>query len=240
MPIVRQPLHVRKPRLPAAPPQPVPVVDYPDWDSEPMTPIHRKTTNDIVTRLEDRYQHRADVYVGGDMTMYWQEGNNQRAVMPDVFVAFGPSRDQAREVWKVWEEGKLADFVLEVASKNTHRRDLTEKQAIYESLGVTEYWQHDPTGRYLPSVLLGHRLDAKRTYEPVPLETMPDGTLYGESMVLGLHLWLDEGSLRLLDPNTAEFLPTNHDKDRIIKDRDRTIEQKDREIEELKRRLADR
>ena len=69
---------------------------------------------------------------------------------------------------------------------------------------------------------------------------MPDGMLYGESMVLDLHLCLDEGSLRLLDPNTAEFLPTNHDKDRIIKDRDRTIEQKDREIEELKRRLADR
>ena len=253
MPTAPQPLRARKPRWPAVPPRPAPVIDYPDWGVEPMTPIHRQAMKDVLEPLESRYDDRTDVCVGSDMTMYYREGDNERAVMPDVFVAFGPSRDRERDVWKVWEEGKLADFVLEVASKSTHVRDLVEKHAIYESLGVAEYWQHDPTGRFLPATLIGHRLVAG-AYEPVPLETMLDGKLCGESKALALRLCLDERRLRLFDPTTGEFLPTNVDKDRIIveerhgsaaKDRiieakDRQIDDKDRIIEELRRRLADR
>ena len=246
MPTAPQPLRAHKPRGPAA--SSTPVVDYPDWGVEPMTPIHRRTANDIITRLEDRYRDRADVCVGGDMTMYYREGDNRRAVMPDVFVAFGPSRDQERDVWKVWEEGRLADFVLEVASKSTHPRDQTTKVAIYRSLGVMEYWQHDPTGKFLPATLIGRRLTAG-AYEPVPLERKPDGTLYGESKVLALHLCLDARDLRLFDPATGEFLPTGDDKNRAIEDKDRLLTEERRrhaeerrallaEIEALKRRRA--
>ncbi len=32
---------------------------------------------------------------------------------PDVFVAFGPNKEPERRIWKVWEEGKAADFVLD-------------------------------------------------------------------------------------------------------------------------------
>ena len=104
---------------------------------------------------------------------------------------------------------------------------MTEKHALYESLGVTEYWQHDPTGKYLPPRLLGHRLNAKGAYEPVPLETRPDGTRRGKSKVLSLHLCLDAGRLRLFDPATGKFLPTNQDKDRIIEDKERMIQELD-------------
>ncbi len=262
-----QPLGARKSRLPAAPPRPAPVVDYPDLDVEPMTPAHWKAMLEGGQLLLGRYANREDVCVGGEMTMYYQENDNRKHVSPDLFVAFGPSRDRERRVWKVWEEGKLADFVLEVASKGTHRRDLTEKHALYESLGVAEYWQYDPTGDYLPPRLLGHRLNHAGAYEPVPMERRPDGTRRGESKVLSLHLCLDdEGCLRLYDPATGKFLATNEEKDDLLAEKDGLLAEKDgllaekdgllaekagllaeerrarqaaqAEIEELKRRLA--
>lgn len=237
MPTAPQPLGTRKPRWPAARPRPAQVIDYPDWGVEPMTPIHRRAMKDVIDPLDSRYDDRADVCVGSDMTMYYREGDNEKAVMPDVFVAFRTSRDRERDVWKVWEEGKLADFVLEVASKSTHWRDQKEKRGIYESLGVAEFWQHDPTGKFLPATLIGHRLTAG-VYKPVPLGRKPDGTLYGESKVLALHLCIEERRLRLFDPGAGKFLLTNLDKDRVLAEERRTSAQKDREIEELKRRLA--
>ena len=247
MPTAPQPLRARKPRWPAAPPRPAPVVDYPDRGVEPMTPKHWDATVDCKQPLRKRYAQRDDVYVGSELTMYWLEGNDQRSVQPDVFVAFGPSRDRERDVWKVWEEGKLADFVLEVTSKSTRGEDEGRKRDIYRRMGVTEYWQFDPTGDYLNPRLKGRRLNARRAYRPIPLTTAPDGTLYGESKVLALHLCPDGRHLRLFDPATGEFLPTNDDKDDLLAEerrasaaKDRIIDDKDRIIEQLNRRLADR
>ena len=247
MPTAPQPLRARKSGWPAAPPRPAPVVDYPDRGVEAMTHEHWEAEVDCTLSLRSRYAQRDDVYVGSELTMYWLEGNNERWVQPDVFVAFGPSRDPKREIWKSWEEGKFADFILEVASRGTHRRDLTEKHAIYESLGVTEYWQHDPTGKYLPPRLLCHRLNKAGAYEPVPLATRPDGMRHGESKVLSLHLCLDEGRLRLFDPDTNEFLATNEEKDGLLAEKDSLLAEERRarqaaeaEVEELKRRLARR
>ena len=118
-----------------------------------------------------------------------------------------------------------------------HRRDQPRKRAIYENLGVTEYGQHDPTGEFLPALLIGHRLNAKGAYEPVPLATKPDGTRYAESRTLARHLCLDnEGRLRLHDPATGKFL--RKEDDEASAEKDRIIEDKDRIIEELQRRLA--
>ena len=242
MPPTPHPVPVRRLPLPAAPPRPAPVVDYPDVDGEPMTPEHRLATTDCTQPLEDRYAPRADVYVGSNMTMYCLEGNDELSVSPDVFVAFGPARDKPRRVWLAWEEGKLADFVLEVASKGTYRKDEGRKRRIYERHGVTEYWQFDPTGDYLDPVLQGRRLNASGSYELLPLASTSEGLLYGESRVLGLHPCLDGHRLRLFDPATGEFLATNRDKDETIAERDRALAEERRarkaleaELEVLKR-----
>ena len=262
MPTAPQPLRARKSGWPAAPPHRVPV-EYPESDGKPMaeTPIHMKAMNDAIMPLEERYAERTDVYVGGNMMMYYVENSPNTSISADVFVAFGPSRDRERRVWKTWEEGKFADFVLEVTSESTRGEDEGRKRDIYRRLGVTEYWQFDPTGDYLNPRLKGRRLNARRAYRPIPLTTTPDGTLYGESKVLALHLCLDGRRLRLYDPATGEFLPTPKEhahasaakdriiveerrasaaKDRIIEQERRTSAEKDRIIEELKRRLADR
>ena len=262
MPTTPQPLRARKSGWPAAPPRPVPV-EYPESDGKPMaeTEVHLRVMLDAIATLWDRYGSQADVYVGGNMFMYYVENAPNISVSPDVFVAFGPSREPMRRVWRTWEEGKFADFVLEVTSESTRGEDEGRKRDIYRRLGVTEYWQFDPTGDYLEPVLKGRRLNARRAYRPIPLTTAPDGTLRGESRVLALHLCLDGRRLRLYDPATGEFLrtPKEHiaasvekdriieeerrasaEKDRIIEEERRTSAAKDRIIEELQRRLADR
>ncbi len=196
------------------------------------TPVHMKAMNDAIMPLEERYAARADVYVGGNMMMYYVEGATNRSISADVFVAFGPSRRPLRRVWKTWEEGKLADFVLEVTSNSTRRDDEGRKRDIYRRLGVTEYWQFDPTGDYLNPVLKGRRLNARRAYRPLRLTTTPDGIVCGVSNVLGLQLCLDDDRLRLRDIATGEFLLTH---DEYV----RASAEKDRIIEDLKRRIAD-
>ena len=240
MPTVPPPDAASKLRWHAAPPRPAPV-EYPESDGKPMaeTDIHRRVIIDVATMLSTRYRGREDMFVGGDLMMYYEEGAPNLSVSPDIFVAFGPPSEPSRRVWKTWEEGKLADFVLEVTSKGTRRKD-EEKRRLFERLGVAEYWQHDPTGEYMPAILKGQRLNAAGAYEPVPLTTKPDGTLSGESKVLSVHLCLDEGRLRLFDPATNEFLATNEEKDDLLVKERKLSAQQAREIEELKRRLATR
>ena len=232
-----QPLRAPPPR--AKPAAAVPV-KYPESDGRPMseTPLHRRVTIDATAPLEDRYRDRADVYVGSDMMMYYEREKPRVHVSPDVFAAFGVQREPERRVWKTWEEGKLADFVVEVTSESTRNRDEKDKRKLYQRLGVREYWQFDPTGDYLDPILKGQRLNKKGVYEPVRLKTAADGGVYGVSKVLGLHLCVDGDRLRYRDPVTGEYLRTGADKDRQLEHDGRQLEHKDRQIQQKDRQLA--
>ena len=250
-----QPLRTPVPRRAAPPTPPVPV-EYPESDGRPMseTPRHWLVTVDATQPLRDRYRNRADVYVGSDMMMYYEEGRPRIHVSPDVFVAFGVPSEPERDVWKTWEEGKLADFVVEVTSKSTQDRDENAKRELYQRLGVREYWQFDPTGDYLDPILKFQRLNAKGVYRVVPLKTAADGALYGVSEVLGLHVCLDGDRLRYREPATGDYLPTSDHKDQQLQQKDQQLVQKESvitdqaraleaaraEIAGLRRRLADR
>ena len=214
MPFRRSPLRAppaKPPRLqaPASAERTAPV-EYPESDGKPMSEsgIHWRATVDFASPLMTRYAARPDAYVGSDMLMYYQEGDIHKSVSPDVFVALGPSRDPVRRTWLVWEEGKAADFVLEVTSKSTRGRDDEFKAGLYERLKVTEYWQFDPTEDYLRPSLKGRRLGPGGAYGPIPVERR-DGAVVGWSEVLGLELRAAGESLRLFDPKLGDYLP-NH------------------------------
>ena len=118
-------------------------------------------------------------------------------------VVFGAPK-HVRSSYRLWEEPKVPDFVLEVASESTYRSDRGEKRDIYADMGVMEYWQCDPTGGYLDPPLLGFRLVEGR-YAPVPVTATEGGVLAGCSEVLGLELRLTPGApiwdvLRFYDP----------------------------------------
>ena len=135
-------------------------IDYPTSDGKPLA------ENDAQARailyafgaLRVYYETRSDVYVSADLLIYYEEGDPRVSVAPDVFVVFGVE-DRMRGNYKVWEEGKGPDFVLEVASPGTWREDVGRKRSVYARLGVREYFLYDPTGEHLTPRLQGHRLE---------------------------------------------------------------------------------
>ena len=199
-----------------APPRPAPKalraeapVHYPESDGRPMAepPAHWHAMVDFASPLHGFFKDRPDAYVGSNMLMYHAEGDNRRSVSPDVFVAFGVPKLPERRVWLVWEEGKAADFVLEVTSRSTRREDEVGKKALYARLEVREYWQFDPLGECLDPRLRGCVLGADGKYRQVDLEER-GGALCHDSL-LGVTLRLEDGRLRLHDPTRGEYLLTH-------------------------------
>ena len=125
------------------------------------------------------------------------------AVVPDVMVAFDVEPGD-RLSYKVWQEPKAPDLVLEVLSGDTWRIDVFKKPALYADLGVREYWIFDPRGiRRDGPALEGRRLRALGNHEP--LAPMGDGGWHSE--LLGLDLVPEGKSVWLRDPETGRLLP---------------------------------
>ena len=193
------------------------VVHYPCSDDQPMAESEFQLVPMlyVLTVLRTHFRGREDVYVGGDMFVYYEEGNPQAVVAPDVFVVIGaPKRaEHPRDTYKLWEEPKGPDFVLEVLSSNTWKADLGPKRALYASLGVTEYWLFDPTREHLLSPRLrGMRL-VGGSYRDLPVAQLAASAPTLRSEVLELDLRLNRGALRLRDPATGEDL-LGHDEER--------------------------
>ncbi len=131
------------------------------------------------------------------------------AVYPDLLVAFDADPDlyYAHNGYVISEQGKPPDFVLEVASRSTGRRDTVEKRVSYAELGIPEYWRFDETGQYHRTRLAGDRLVDGR-YEPIPVNELPDGNLQGHSAILNVNLRWTNGQLGWYDPATGEHIAT--------------------------------
>ena len=185
-------------------------IDYPSSDGEPMAESEHQLIPMAGTFfiLRDWFRDRPDVYIGCDLLIYYREGDNGVRVAPDVFAVFGASGNHPRDSWKLWEEGKAPDFVLEVASPSTWREDIARKRDIYMGLGVSEYWRFDPTGELFTPPLAWERLEGD-AYRPMPLFTEPDGTLWAPSAVLGLDICVREDlTLQLYDPAGGQWFIT--------------------------------
>ncbi len=160
--------------------------------------------------LNPYFSHRDDVLISGEGFLRHEATNNAERLAPDCVVAFGvnPEGIIARNGYVISEVGKPPDFVLEVASRSTGRRDYTVKREGYAGYGVQEYWRFDHTGgRFHDAPLAGDVL-VDGTYERLEIHEEDGGLLWGHSEVLGLDLCWDDGELRFRDPTTGEFLPT--------------------------------
>ncbi len=181
---------------------------YPETDGEPMaeTDYQRGPLIYAVNALEFHFADDPQVYVSGDLLIYYVERNKEVRIAPDVFVVFGVPKRQ-RPVYKVWDEGKGPDVVIEITSRSTHRRDEYEKPGIYYHMGVQEYFQYDPTGDYLTPALRGRRMGGQGGgYEPIPPLSRNGGVLALPSRVLNLELHLEGQRLRLYDPVAKSYL----------------------------------
>ena len=187
-------------------------IEYPSNDGEPMaeSDLQYVPLTETVSALRVRFSGRSDVYVAGDMLVYYRMNDPSAAVAPDVFAVFGTTGNHPRDSWIVWREGKVPDFVLEIASESTWRRDVEEKRSIYAEMGVSEYWRFDPTGRCFTPALMGEMLvDGEYRLRAMLEET--SGELRGHSHALGLDFVVEPGlRLRIYDPVSGERL-RNHE-----------------------------
>lgn len=184
-------------------------IEYPSSDGEPMAENQWQyvAMTDSVSALANHFIQRPDVFVSGDLLVYYRMNDNASRVTPDVFVVFGASGKHLRDSWLVWREGTAPDFVMEIASPGTLRRDAAAKREIYSEIGVTEYWRFDPTGECFTPALVGETL-ADSQYRELPLQT-DDEMLWGRSAVLGLDICVLPGlELRLYDPVGRQWLLT--------------------------------
>ncbi|ETW99703.1 MAG: hypothetical protein ETSY1_14030 [Candidatus Entotheonella factor] len=182
-------------------------IDYPSSDGLPMaeSDFQRKYLTYAVEGLDVYFRDRDDVYVSGNMFIYYEQGNRKAVVAPDVFVVMGTGKHN-RDSYLLWQEPKGPDFVMEITSRSTRSEDQGPKRGTYAFLGVQEYWQYDPTGDYLEPQLQGFRL-VGRNYEPIPEPPRTDGGLTFHSTVLNLQLRLESsGELRFYDPQTSQPL----------------------------------
>jgi Uma2 family endonuclease len=107
-----------------------------------------------------------------------------------------------RRVYKFWEEGgRPPCLVVEVTSDSTHDEDVYKKKALYERLGVEEYFLYDPLGDYLDPRIQGFRLTNGR-YQKIRPE--PDGSLL--SQMAGVLLRMEGDQIRLIKTDSGEPL----------------------------------
>ena len=178
---------------------------YPETDGQPMaaSDLHREILTWLLQSLAAHFASKSDVYVSGDILTYYTEGDPRSVVAPDVLVSFGIGQKR-RLTYKVWEEGKAPDFVMEFSSKSTYQTDLTHKVDLYAALGISDYLLYDAEGLYLPSPLMGFQL-AEGVY--VPIQANAAGGIHSAVLGLDFHVAAD-GRLAVYEPGTNRWLQT--------------------------------
>jgi hypothetical protein len=104
---------------------------------------------------------------------------------------------------------------------------------------VREYFQYDPTHDYLVPALQGTRLVAG-SYQAMIPTTLADGTLVLHSEVLGLDLYLEEGTLRFYDPGTGQKLLSHAEIEQALRAAEQARQAAEARIAELEARLRER
>jgi Uma2 family endonuclease len=182
--------------------------DLPHDDGEPMESArHLQQMWLLIHSLQDAWRDRDDVYVAGNMFIYFSElqARNHDFRGPDVFVVMD-TVNKERKSWVVWEEdGRTPDLVIEIVSPSTEHADRGDKMRIYATiLHVAEYYLFDP----FTGALDAYELDAsRRSYR----RREPDADGRFASPVTGLALGvvpgraggIEAGWLRWIGPDGA-------------------------------------
>ncbi|MGI8541905.1 MAG: Uma2 family endonuclease [Aridibacter sp.] len=210
-------------------------VYYPEEREDDMgeTSIHINLLADLLKILKLYFDDREDVFLSGNMNLYYEEGNSRRWFAPDLLIAFGVSNID-RASYLLWREGVFPQVVFEIASKRTWQNDVDEKLRLYEELGAEEYYVLDPKFEFLSAPLLAYRRQGENLIE---LKVANERIL---SPRLGLEIVREGNTFRLFNPNTNEFLMTLQESERKRQLDSQMAERKRREDEvEIERLKAE-
>ena len=194
------------------------------------TELHSRLGTLLTACLDDHLTRRFGdrSMVINDVNVYPVKGMRNYYLLPDLFVTLDAAgrplpedRRDARDAdlhrsYKLWQEPPIA-FVLEIISPKTGKRDIEVKPALYEAMGVPEYWVFDSERLLVAEGLRCWRLQ-EGSYRPVALELPPEGvgmppaTSRGAfSEQLGLYFCIEDHWLWPYDPETGR-VPTLRDR----------------------------
>lgn len=204
-------------------------VYYPEEREDDMgeTSIHINLLADLLKILKNFFKNRQDVFLSGNMNLYYEQGNPYKWFAPDLLIAFGVSNVN-RSSYLLFREKVFPQVVFEIASEKTWRNDVDEKLRLYEKLGAEEYYILDPEFAYLPSPLLAYRRNDE-TLQELEIENK---RIF--SPRLGLELVYEVNTFRLFNPKTGEFLLTLEESEKKRLADELEIERLKAEIERLK------
>ena len=215
-------------------------VEYPEGRWVAQSVSHGDAVEQATGALRHHFREREDVLVAMELVVYYRRGNNRVWLQPDVQVVHGVGRG-GRSVFKVWEEGKPPDFVLEVASPSTAGKDAQHKVGEYASLGVREYWRLDPVGELMARPLEGYVARAGG-YEPAPAVAI-EGRTWLRSEVLGLELRgerRERGTVLVFrDPRTGEEWASAAERERQAAEQRVSVAERERQAAEQRAKAAD-
>jgi Uma2 family endonuclease len=171
---------------------------------------------DLADLLRRHYASRDDVFVAGDMKMLWGiPGLEQPA--PDIAVIPGVRRKSAnRSSFDCKREGTRPCLIIELVSSidaETRRNDYEKKVAIYQRVGIPEYFILDPPTPATRDRLLltGYRLDARGRYRRV--EPDAEGRLHSETTNLLFGVAEDGRTAVVIDAETGHRLLTSSEEE---------------------------
>lgn len=202
---------------------------YPEQREDDMgeTSIHITLVANFLSILKLFFKSRADVFLSGNMNLYYEKGSPHKWFAPDLLIAFGvPNHD--RKTYKLWEEKVFPQVVFEVSSNRTWKNDISDKLEIYSELGAEEYYILDPEFAYLPAPMMAFHRKGERLLS-VPTE---NNRIF--SPRLGLEIVRAENTFRLFNPKTNEFLLTLEESEERRKQTEAELERLKAEIERLK------
>jgi len=171
-------------------------IKFPPTDLESDEPplesdLHRRQIDLLIRLLEYWYRDRPDIYISGNLTIYYNEQQLKSRDFrgPDVFIVLDTEKKD-RKSWVIWNEGgKYPNVVIELLSSSTAKVDRTIKKELYQNVWrVPNYFWFDP---YTLEFAGFHIVDGK--YEAIaPKEFMKpteQGYLWSEQLelYLGIH-----------------------------------------------------
>ncbi len=199
-------------------------------------------------------QRHEGVFMDTNTFVYYDRRDRNRRLAPDIYLALGVDVEaiRRRNGYLIWEVGKPPDFVLEVASESTARRDLDAKRSLYlDMVGAVENWRFDSTGgEYYGEPLVGELLAeptgayGSREYRRLPSYESAGG-LWVHSPTLNIDIGWVDGELRIYDPQTGETFREyleylDLEKDYLESERGRVQAEQDRIQAERNRIQAER
>ena len=220
----------------------LPLPDPPERTPEEMTNFNHMNLTDNTHHLVHHFGNPDTTLVAGEHYVSSDRPETMTGLRyPDLIVAFrvNPAAYYQSNAYIVSEQGKPPDFVLEIASPGTVAEDMNNKPADYATLGIPEYWRFNDAPTRVNPALAGGRL-VEGEYQPIPIDTLPDGRFRGHSTVLNLILEWHDGNLNWIDPETGEHIATfQREREGRLAEREARLqaEARNRELEAELRRL---